>query len=52
MPNGKSANGKNGHHKKPNVLVIFGDDIGQANVSAYSHGADGLPDAQYRSNRP
>ena len=22
--------------QKPNILVIFGDDIGQANVSAYS----------------
>jgi arylsulfatase len=22
--------------KKPNILVIFGDDIGQTNVSAYS----------------
>jgi len=24
--------------KKPNILVIFGDDIGQTNVSAYSMG--------------
>jgi hypothetical protein len=24
--------------KKPNILVIFGDDIGVANVSAYGHG--------------
>jgi arylsulfatase A-like enzyme len=24
--------------KKPNILVIFGDDIGVSNVSAYSHG--------------
>jgi hypothetical protein len=24
--------------KKPNILVIFGDDIGQANISAYSFG--------------
>jgi len=24
--------------KKPNILVIFGDDIGQTNVSAYSFG--------------
>jgi len=39
MPNGKSGNGK--HHKWPNVLVIFGDDIGQTNVSAYSHGLMG-----------
>jgi arylsulfatase A-like enzyme len=31
-----SANGK-----KPNILVIFGDDIGLANISAYSHGLMG-----------
>ena len=37
MQKGKT-NG-NGHgHKKPNILVIWGDDIGQANLSAYSHG--------------
>jgi arylsulfatase A-like enzyme len=41
--NGKPHNG-NGHghgHKRPNVLVIFGDDIGQTNISAYSHGLMG-----------
>lgn len=27
--------------RKPNILVIFGDDIGVANVSAYSHGLVG-----------
>jgi hypothetical protein len=27
---------------KPNILVIFGDDIGQSNVSAYSHGVVGM----------
>src|SRR5205809_5450745 len=27
--------------KKPNILVIFGDDIGQTNVSAYSMGMMG-----------
>jgi arylsulfatase len=27
--------------KKPNILVIFGDDIGVANVSAYGHGLVG-----------
>jgi arylsulfatase A-like enzyme len=26
---------------KPNILVIFGDDIGQSNISAYSHGLVG-----------
>jgi hypothetical protein len=24
---------------KPNILVIWGDDIGQSNISAYTHGA-------------
>jgi len=24
--------------KKPNILVIWGDDIGQFNISAYNHG--------------
>jgi arylsulfatase A-like enzyme len=27
--------------KKPNILVIFGDDIGQSNISAYTHGLVG-----------
>src|ERR1700750_2042857 len=27
--------------KKPNILVIFGDDIGQTNISAYSFGVVG-----------
>jgi arylsulfatase len=27
--------------KKPNILVIFGDDIGQSNISAYSMGLMG-----------
>jgi arylsulfatase A-like enzyme len=27
--------------KKPNVLVIFGDDIGQTNISRYTHGLVG-----------
>jgi arylsulfatase len=26
---------------RPNILVIFGDDIGQANISAYTHGLVG-----------
>ncbi|KUL94615.1 arylsulfatase [Bosea sp. WAO] len=26
---------------KPNILVIFGDDVGQSNISAYSHGLVG-----------
>ena len=27
--------------QRPNILVIFGDDIGQTNISAYSHGLMG-----------
>jgi arylsulfatase A-like enzyme len=27
--------------KKPNILVIFGDDVGQANISRYTHGLVG-----------
>ncbi len=27
--------------KKPNILVIFGDDIGQSNLSCYTHGVVG-----------
>jgi len=27
--------------KRPNVVVVFGDDIGQSNVSAYSFGVMG-----------
>src|SRR5271167_778041 len=30
-----------GQDKKPNILVIFGDDIGQANISRYTHGVVG-----------
>src|SRR5262245_48052942 len=30
-----------GNHKKPNVLVIFGDDIGIWNLSCFSHGMMG-----------
>ena len=28
-------------NKKPNILVIWGDDIGESNISAYSHGIMG-----------
>lgn len=30
-----------GAAEKPNILVIFGDDIGQTNISAYSMGVVG-----------
>ncbi len=33
--------------KKPNILVIWGDDIGYWNVSAYNQGMMGLQDAQH-----
>jgi len=33
--------GASGSTKKPNILVIFGDDIGQANISAYTMGLMG-----------
>ena len=36
---------------QPNILVIFGDDIGQTNISAYSIGLRGLPDAEHRPHR-
>ena len=29
------------HAKKPNILVIWGDDIGWSNISAYNHGMMG-----------
>ena len=37
MPNGK-----------PNILIIWGDDIGWYNISHNNRGADGLSYAQYR----
>ncbi len=37
MPNGK-----------PNILILWGDDIGWYNISHNNRGADGLPHAQYR----
>ena len=30
--------------KKPNILVIWGDDVGVHNISAYNHG---VPHAEY-----
>jgi hypothetical protein len=35
---------------KPNILVIFGDDVGQTNISAYSFGVVGYH-AEHRSDR-
>jgi arylsulfatase A-like enzyme len=33
--------GVEAQEKKPNILVIFGDDVGQSNISAYTHGLMG-----------
>ncbi|MFJ4067199.1 arylsulfatase [Pseudomonas sp. NPDC089996] len=33
--------GLNWASQKPNILVIYGDDIGQSNISAYAHGIVG-----------
>src|SRR6201986_3491101 len=37
----KSSGGKNAGRGKPNILVIWGDDIGIANLSCYTHGLMG-----------
>ena len=36
---------------KPNILVIFGDDVGQTNISAYSARPGRLQDAEHRPHR-
>jgi len=36
-----SANGEASQEQPPNILVIWGDDIGWSNVSAYNHGMMG-----------
>ncbi|MBX7105703.1 MAG: arylsulfatase [Gemmataceae bacterium] len=38
--NNVAANAQRGG-KKPNICIIWGDDIGQSNISAYSHGVMG-----------
>jgi arylsulfatase len=40
-PIGKTQAQQQPAGRKPNILVIFGDDIGIANVSAYSNGVMG-----------
>jgi len=37
--------------KKPNILVIWGDDVGQFNVSAYNMGMMGYKTPNIRSHR-
>lgn len=39
---GLTAASATAQEKKPNILVIFGDDIGQTNISAYSRGLMGF----------
>jgi arylsulfatase len=39
---GLLAQAANAQLKKPNILVIFGDDIGQSNISRYTHGLMGM----------
>ena len=36
---------------KPNILVIWGDDIGITNISAYSDGIMGYHTPKYRPDR-
>ena len=36
---------------KPNILVIWGDDIGISNLSCLFRWIDGLPHPQYRPHR-
>jgi len=36
-----SASPAGAAEKKPNIVIIWGDDIGQSNISAYSHGLMG-----------
>ena len=40
-PLSRVAHAQQANTAKPNILVIFGDDIGQSNVSAYTHGLVG-----------
>ena len=38
-------------NKKPNILIIWGDDIGWFNISAYNHGIMGYQDPEHRPHR-
>src|SRR5215510_10498405 len=40
-PAGSISRAKRTPNKKPNILVIWGDDIGISNLSCYSHGIMG-----------
>jgi arylsulfatase len=39
------AKSAKGNGKQPNILVIWGDDIGQSNLSCYTHGLMGYTTA-------
>src|SRR4030095_3070708 len=41
IPTWKEKASGTGKKKKPNILVIWGDDIGISNLSCYSHGVMG-----------
>ena len=36
---------------KPNILIIWGDDIGQSNLSCYSNGVMGYRTPEHRPDR-
>ena len=38
--------------KKPNIVIIWGDDIGQSNISAYTNGLMGYRTPNIDSHRP
>ncbi len=40
-----------GGTRRPNILVIFGDDVGQSNISAYTFGLMGYKTPQHRPHR-
>jgi len=41
LPLGKAAIAAPDRNEKPNIIVIWGDDIGQSNISAYTKGMMG-----------
>jgi arylsulfatase len=41
VPQARAADPKPARSKQPNIVVIFGDDIGMWNVGAYTHGMMG-----------
>ncbi len=38
--------------EKPNILVVWGDDIGQSNISRYTHGMMGYQTPNIDQHRP